>query len=267
MDLNIQEETQTDNQTVHSITRDNFKKLIDAMKFTVDFECTDCSLNNGMIRQKTNNSISIIQVDLREFLNNLSVSFANAKQKVGIMRALSNIDENVKLEDQNIKVVITDKDYIISDPLSTLTFTKPINDFLDNKFIPENDFNQKINISDDLLIMSIQIDPYMIKRIKDISEYLEVDLVTIDVNGYEGSLSINQNNKQNKGKIISGIELNKEMPSKVFTVPLTPFRIDVSSPIEFSVYGTNKDDILLCKFSLKLNNQIPVETFVLVKLK
>jgi len=245
-----------------SVQRDDFTKLLGAMKL-IENCCTDCDIVDGKIRQKTNDRHSIIEIDVSDILGSNELCLSLIKQKVSLLRAFE-LDDNVTVDDENIAIELNDEGYTFIDPLSKMTFRKPLKKFLDNSYISEDEFSSMITLSEENLVLNYEISAYMSKRIKNICEGFNNEIVQCELNGLAAELKIYTVNRENSATVSNEISLNREMPTKNFKMTYLPFAMDINSDITLSAYQTNAE-VLLCKFEQKFYG-VPVVLFTQVRL-
>lgn len=246
-----------------SLSRMEFTKLFGTIKILQD-SCTDCDISGGFIRQKTNDRSAIVEIDLSNILkeNNLSISLI--KQKVLLLKSFE-LDDNVQIDDEKISIIFSDKDYTFTDFFSNIVFRKPSQKYLDNKFIPEEDFKNMIKISEDNLVLNYDIPSHLAKRIKGICEGFNVDTVLVKMDEYHASIHAITINNENTSRVIKEISLNSKIPKSNFKMIILPFMLDVSSDIKLMIYSIS-DTMMLCKFQLT-HFDIPISIYCKVKVE
>jgi hypothetical protein len=268
MDLAVEatvESAVSENQLVEA-SREDFRKLHDAVKLIVDSNCTDCVIEEGVIRQTTNDKQCIVQIDMSSILPDLSIGLSNAKQKVGLMRIILNVDESVKLKDQNVYIQTLEKNFKLSDERWEYSLSKPIPDLMDNKFIEETVFKKQIECSDDDLILSVDLDPDIIRGVQQNCELFQNNMVTFILEDDKADIKMSENSNTNSGKIKSDISLNvTDVAKSQFRLFSLPFRMDLNSSMQINVWRKTADKYL-CQCSLELDGSVPVTVFTQVKL-
>jgi hypothetical protein len=215
-----------------------------------------------------NDKRSIIKVDLTSIQSDLNISLVNAKQKVGLMRIILNVDESVNLNDSNVYIHTLDKNYKLYDERWEYTIQIPLADLLDNKFMNDDNFESKVqnSITDDALILSTDISPDIIRGVQSNCELFNNNSVNFELEGDSADIKMSEQSKTNSGKIQSNISLNiSDMPKSMFQLDSLPFRLDLNSSMQINVYKM-KDDTCLCTCDLELDGSIPVSIYSRVKL-
>lgn len=246
-----------------SIPRDQFTKLLGTIKI-IENCCTDCDIVGGKIRQKTNDRHFILDIDLTDILQTNDLSLQLIKQKVALLKSFE-LDDNVTVDDENVGIEYSDKEYTFFDPLSTVKIRIPLKKFLDNPFIEEEKFSQMLTISEENMIFEHTASAYMAKRIKGVCEGFGVESLKCSLENYDATLSTQAQNHELVFKEKKAITLNREMPKRFFQFMYLPFSFDISSDVSISAYQTS-NDVLLCKFGLTYYGT-PISIYTQVKLQ
>lgn len=229
-----------------SLEREKFSKMLNLIKL-VENHCTDADIQKGKIRQKTNNRQSILDIDLTSILGDNDLSLSLIKNKVQLLKSYE-LDENVQLTEKNILIEANDSNYEFTDPLSKMIFRKPSPKFLDNKFIPDEEFNQIIKCKEENLLFSYTISNYLKRRMLAACLGFDTDLLTFNLNEFKGSAVIQPTNKENITNFIEEITLNKQVPNQSFMISNLAFILDVASDVVLNCYVVT-NDVYLCKIS------------------
>ena len=101
------------------------------------------------------------------------------------------------------------------------------------------------------LILSTNINSYMCKRVKQITEGFNNQAVIWNMNGLDATLDTETNNKENTSTLVKGIPLNKEIDNKMSKMVSLPFVLDINSDVQVDAYQVGKkNEIMVCKFSM-----------------
>jgi hypothetical protein len=92
-------------------------------------QCNDVDINQGIIRQHSNGSAAIFEVDLKPVVGELTLTITNLKEKLKTLKAFTG---GVTLEPGPDEVVFTDG-------VSSLTIMNPDRNHLDNKFMSQQE--------------------------------------------------------------------------------------------------------------------------------
>lgn len=255
------EELQQTNDTEFVISRDDFSKLLLMLKI-FENHCTDCDIQNGLMRCRTNDRQSIISMDLTSIINENALTFSLIKNKLNILKTFE-LDDNVQVEDKNIMITINDSNYEFKDQFTKISFRKPIIKFLDNKFIKDDEFASMIQCNEESLVFSYDISNYIKKRISNNCLGHQTDIINCVISDMTGKFFIEPKNHEDKTDFINDIIINTNVGDKQFKVYVFPFTLDVQSDIKMSVYAKSSN-IYLCKIDQKYYG-IPITIYMQTK--
>lgn len=227
------------------LEREKFTKLINLMKL-FENHCTDCDIQFGKIRQKTNDRQLIIDIDVSSILAENDFSLSSAKNKLSQLKAFE-LDDNVQMTNKSIVIESNDSNYEISDLLSRLILRKPSSAHIDNSFITDEDFGQLVVCKEESLLFKFVISNYLKKRTSSIAMLFDNDMVKCELDELIAKIYVVSGDKQNKFTLQQEIQTNKKMPHSSFTLLTIPFNLDVASDITISCYTIN-DSTVLCKY-------------------
>jgi len=60
-------------------------------------ECNDIDINNGIIRQRSNDKTSIFQIDLNPILPDVTMSISDIKKKIDLFKIFAGQDVNIEI--------------------------------------------------------------------------------------------------------------------------------------------------------------------------
>ncbi len=235
----------SENNYEMSISRDDFSKLLNLLK-TFENICTDCDVQNGMIRCKNNDRHAIIEMDLTSILQQNCLSFSLIKNKVALLKSFE-LDDNVQVEDRTIRIISNDSNYEFYDPFSRLVFRKPLRNYLDNQFITNEEFSSMITLSEDNLIFSHVISNYIKKRIANISINCQTDMIACEMIDNSALLKVSSSNGENSSIVVKDIPLNRTLTDLKFNLNSIAFMLDIASDLTFNCYKISSDR-MMCKF-------------------
>ena len=233
------------------IKREDFSKFLNTIKL-IQEHCTDCEINNGQIRQISNDKHCRFEIDLSQVLPETSMLFTALKLKIMLLKAFE-LDTTTLPEgaDQNIIFESDDKYYRFIDLYSDLKFRIPLQKYLDNTFIPDEDWNKMINtLQEENLIMSTVINSYLSKRVKAITEGFENDVIILKMEDFGGIIASETSNKDNTSDLVRDIELNTKMDKCQVRMVSLPFTLDLNSDVLMDVYKLSKK-VVMCRWKVK----------------
>lgn len=234
-----------------TLKRDEFSKFLNSIKLIQDV-CTDCDIQNGVIRQRTNDRHAIVEIDLSSVLDDSTLCFTLLKQKIALLKSFE-LDDSARVGDdeKDITIELNEKTYKFIDVFSTLTFRIPIRKFLDNTFVSVEEVSNMFALREEDLVLSYNVSSYMCRRIKSITEGFNTDVVVWKMKGFDASLQTESSNKDNSSQLIKNISLNTEMDSMESKMISLPLCLDINSDVEINGYKIKDGKVLLCRFQMK----------------
>ena len=196
--------------------------------------CNDVDIRNGFIRQRTNDSATVFEVDLTNIISGMSLPISELKNKLDIFKCFSG---------QEASITTTEDSFIISDQYSTLKIKNPILDFLDNKFITKEELLRVISANPEDLILSTQISKKISDRMRIVSSSFHINSVQAIINGETASVSCSTQSKDNFAEFAKDIVSNKELNHSANLV-ITPFVIDHDGDISFEMYDSGNNVVI-----------------------
>jgi hypothetical protein len=238
-----------------SLTKDQFSNLIRVLSILQD-ECNDCDIRNGVVRQFNNAINSIFHIELSNFIQTSNIPMSLLKQKIEMFKNFSD-EEEIKF---NVSEEVEGGHFIIAGKHSSLRMDFPKLEYLDNKFMDEEDFARKIaDLKEDNLILSSDINKGICNKIKGISKVFNSEAVKLVFNGKKAGLVSQSAGKDNFIKFITNLDISKDIPKSVGNLYIALFTIDHDDDISLSVHLLN-DDLIVAKSSAKVGD-IEVDVF------
>lgn len=238
-----------------NLTKDQFSNLIRVLSILQD-ECNDCDIRGGVIRQFNNAINSIFHIDLSNFVQTSNIPMSLLKQKIEMFKNFSG-EEEVKV---NVSEETEGGNFIIAGKYSSLRMNFPPLEYLDNKFMDEEDFAKKIvNVKEDNLILSVDINKAVCNTIKGISKVFNSESIKLVFNGKKAGLVSQSAGKDNFVKFITNLDVSKEIPKSVGNLYIALFTIDHDDDISLDVHLLD-DGLVVAKSSSKVGD-IKVNVF------
>jgi hypothetical protein len=173
------------------------------------------------------------------------------------------LDDNVQVEDKTIIIESNESNYEINDPFSKMVFRKPVQKYIDNKFIPESEFTTMIRCDEEHLVFSYDINNYLKRRISNIALGFQSDIIKCKIIENGGHLSAETRNHDDSSSFVDDIVLNIEVPDCEFKMIAMPFILDVASDMKLGVYKVS-NDVFMCKFDQSFYG-VPIAVYTQVK--
>lgn len=245
------------------LTRDKFSKLLMMLDLFKD-HCTDVDIHHGLMRCKSTDARSFIEMDLTSVLEDKDLMMSAIRNKIILLKALE-VDDNVTMEDRNIYIESNESNVEFTDQMSKTIFRKPVVKYMENRFCEDSDFKSLVNILEENLLLRHQFSSYMKKRISTTVTALQTESIQFRLNGDTCSATTQSQNKQDSMIIANSITLNRPISDKVFDIPITTFNLNLMADINLSAYLPEKSNICTCKFDMTYFG-IPIHIYHKVKL-
>lgn len=213
--------------------------------------CNDADIRGGILRQRTNNHTSVFEVDLRAIFGDADIALTNLKQKLELLKTF---------QGQDVEVVITEPDdegggsYNFKDEYSSINFICPTMDFMDNKFMDEEELESIFPSSEDDLVFEKDLKQLLSDRIKIVSHHFAIETVLVEFNGETASISASTPSKDQSAKFADGIVMNEEISNAATYISNVAFAMDHETDIKYSMYKDPNQSVALNQFSTQIGD-------------
>jgi len=205
--------------------------------------CNDVDIRNGFIRQRSNDSPTVFEIDLTPIIGEISLPITILKSKLDIFKYFTN---------QEVSIIALDKKFIIDNNRSSIEFQYPDLSFLDNKYISPEELSRVIITNYDDLILTTQVSKDISELIKGVSSSFHVNSLQVVFSGNTASVSTLSQSKDSFAGFIKNIIVNKEL-DHVANLIVTPFIIDHDGDINFEMYDIGSN-VVINTFSTTIGN-------------
>jgi hypothetical protein len=196
--------------------------------------CNDVDIRDGFIRQRSNDSATVFEIDLTSIISNMNLPISELKNKLDIFKCFSG---------EEVSISTNDDCFTIADQYSMLKIKNPILEFMDNKFISQEELSRVISPNQDDLILSTPISKKISDRMRVISSSFHINSVQTIFNGETASISCSTQSKDNFAKFVNDIVSNKELNHSANLV-ITPFIIDHDGDINFEMFDSGNNVVI-----------------------
>jgi hypothetical protein len=209
-----------------SLSGEKYDEFIRCISLVRD-ECNDLDIRNGMIRQRTNDISAVFELDLAPLIPGLNLPLTNIKQKIDLLKCFS---------EREVEITVNERDFSFTDEYSTLRFDTPNLEFMDNKFMPDEEMNSIFNVDESDLILTCSIEKVISERMKIITAGFNVNNIQVAFNGSNASITTRSQSKDQHAKLVHGIVAEREM-NAVTNIVAIPFIIDHDGDMSFTMYN------------------------------
>jgi len=190
--------------------------------------CNDVDIQEGVARQRTNDKATVFEIMLTSILDDLSIPLINLKQKLDLLKIFSEQEVEITVED--------DGSFSFSDQYSTLHFDGPDLDFMDNKFLTDEELDSIFVLNEEDMILNTELSTTISERMRVIAQGFSVNTTQVVFDGETASMTMQTQSKEQTAKIISDIMAERVMNCTSSLVN-TPFIIDHDGDIIFKMYN------------------------------
>lgn len=198
-----------------NLSKEKFKTLCTILQMLKD-ECQDIHVKNGKLCQLTDKKNAIIQMDVSAIMNDKDIMLSGIRQKYEIL------DPFVK---QNVHVNLdTDETgYVFRDSISKIFFRMPVEQFISNKYLTEEEFMNKIDVDENNRIFKYKIEKYHIGRLTSYQKALGANLLRIEFSNGKALFKILPSD-QSTSTVIDFLSLEDELDDSSVN-GVTPYSI------------------------------------------
>jgi len=178
------------------LDKDTYLALINAITVSAEF-CSDFTIKDGFVRQLSDDRIILLEISVG--LNDLYFRLANAKQKLKMFSLFK--------ESEAVSFEIEGNQLTFGDDVTKISFIQPAEDIMFSTYIETDKLHEMINVSEDDLVTTIQLDENLLGRIRTITDVLNTRQVIFK----HDKLFITSDDKSQKAIITSIDNLNTDL--------------------------------------------------------
>ena len=200
-------------------------------------QCNDADINQGIIRQRSNDSSAIFEIDLRSVVGGLTLTITNFKEKL----------KTLKMFKSGVTITPGQNEVVFSDGVSSFSILNPDRNYLDNKFMSQQELESLFPgvFQETSLLIRNRIEKKMLKRIRTALSKLHRDTYEVVFAKHSASLRVEtETGKSNQPSevfcIIRDIPLFEPTIGYAQLSPL-PFKsFDCDGDMVWELYRVNK---------------------------
>jgi hypothetical protein len=204
-------------------------------------ECNDIDINNGFVRQRSNDKTSIFQIDLTPILPDVSMSISDIKKKLDLFKIFAGQEVNFEIDNEG-------GSFIISDQFSSLKFMMTTPQFIDNKFMSQEELEAIFNLNEDELILEHELQSMITDRIRVITASFNIKAIQVIFDGETAMITAGTQAKDQFAKFAENLPTNVVFDKSSANLGVIPFSIEHDEDIEFKMYKDPDQDITLNTF-------------------
>jgi len=212
--------------------------------------CNDVDIRSGVVRQRSNDLTCVFEMDLNPLLTDVTFAITDLRKKLDLLKTFQNQDVTINIVDQGSG----ESYFTFSDQYSSIKIVAPTLDFMDNKWMSEEELNNIFNMSDDELIMETDLSSIITDRIKLVTDNFNTQAIQVLFDGDKASIVAATQSRDQFAKFIEGIVTNVEFEKCSSNLSIVPFSIDHDTDVEFKMYKDPAQAVSLNKTSTTLGD-------------
>ena len=208
-----------------NLDAEKFEQFVRCLSILRDI-CNDADIRNGIIRQRTNDNTTVFEIDLRQYIDDMDIPLPTVKGKIDLFKMFNG---------QEVEISTDEESYSFTDQHTSLNFLKPNLDYLDNKYLPEDELESIFGTNPEDLLLTTDISETISERMKIVSQGFNVNTVQVALNGDNAVISMSSQARDQHAKLVSSVSLEREIYGESNLV-VTPLTVDHDSDMEFQIY-------------------------------
>jgi hypothetical protein len=209
---------------------ETFLNLLTSMKDI----CNDIDIQEGIIRQRSNDKNALFELDFSTILPSMSFVLIDLKKKLDLLKIFVGQD-NITIKSYKDEPDIQNY-FEFSDNYTRITFKEPSSDFIDNKFVTEQESSTTFAHNEADLLLQTNLSMLITNRVKIITTSFNTPAIQIFFDGEEASLRARTQSKDQTANILTNIQTNIMLEKCFVNITAIPFTIEHDSDMEMSMY-------------------------------
>lgn len=199
--------------------------------------CNDVVIDDGIIRQRSNDSSAIFEVDLKPIVGGATFTISNFKEKLKTLKTLKS----------RVTITLGQSEAVFSDALSFYSFPAPDRNYLDNKFMNQQELESLFPAfpQETFPLIKNRIEKIILKRIRITLSRLKTNTCKVVFAKHSASLRIENETGKSKQPSIS-VDIIKDIPlfeptTGYAQLPPLPFKsFDFDGEMGWELYRVDK---------------------------
>jgi hypothetical protein len=214
--------------------------------------CNDIDIRHGIIRQRSNDKSSIFLIDLTTILGVVDLPIINLKQKLDLLKIFNGSPE--------VQIEFNDTSYAIFDSQSKLIFSNPNLDFIDNKFMTQEELDESLLIDHENTILSVDIPKVIGDRIKIICTSFNVNTIKVHFQEDLASIITKTRSLEQEAVFMKDIKTRETLNCDSNLV-IIPFVIDHDENLRFIMYRTTSTPTIAVNKFVTVLGHLPITIY------
>jgi len=229
-----------------NLDKDQYGELLRCVSILKD-ECNDADIRNGVIRQRSNEKISVFEIDLSNIISDINIPITDLKRKIDLLKIFEGGEVTITIDETT-----NPASFSFSDEYSSLKFLFTRLDFMDNKYLTEEELQASFILDESDVILNTSIPKNISDRIRIVCQSFSINSIQILLEEGTASLVAKTQSKDQFAKFYSGIVVDRPMTAFANIVAI-PFMIDHDTDVSFKMYNV-RGNIIVNKFTTSIMN-------------
>jgi len=240
--VEAEQEANDDTLTICELNEDQYNEFFRVISILKE-SCEDLDIIGGVVRQRSTDNSSIFEIDLRSYLEDINLPLSKLKQKIELLKMFTG---------NEVKISVDEETCTFSDDYSTLSFKKVLPDYLDNRFMSEEDLNAIFNLNEDSLLLSTEVPTRISERINAIKQGFSITAIQINFEEETANMTAVTQSKDQHAKLMSDLITEASLIGTTDLL-ITPFIIDHDGDMSFKMYNI-AEGVLVNKVDTTIGN-------------
>jgi len=226
----------------------NFLKCVMNLKE----ECNDVDIRDGIIRQRTNDKSSIFEMDMTPIIGESTFVISDLRKKIDLLKLFSGQGD--------VDITIEQSHFIFSDQYSSIKFISPSLQFVDNKYMSQEELHKLFIMNEEDLILDCDMSNVITERIRVTTTNFNITAIQVNFSGETASIIAATQAKDQFAKFIDGIPTNVVLEDCIANLPIVPFSIEHDVDVKFKMFKDPKHPIALNELSTAMGD-VPISVY------
>ena len=196
--------------------------------------CNDVDIRNGRIRQRTNDLTSVFEMDLTSLITDAAIPITNLKKKLDLLKTFAGEDVVIEIHEGETE---SESYFIVSDEQSSIRFKFPALEFMDNKYMTEEERDNIFLLNEDELMLHDQLNNVISERIRIITDNFNTQSLQVKFSGDTAMITASTQSKDQTAKFKSNIPTTIEFEGDyISNLSAVPFCIEHDTDLEFKMH-------------------------------
>lgn len=209
--------------------------------------CDDLIIRKGIIRQRSNKKSTLFEIDCREIVGENTILLSDIATKEKLLTPF-------RKQSVDVNLIIEENGFIFHDEYSKIRHDRPFERYLQNPFIEEKDLLERIDMDNNIKIISGKFERHILDRMSIWTDILSATQLRVDFDGSSAIFTVRPSDSANTTLgtllILDGIEQPLEGYSGY---AVEPFQANVEN---FAVdFWKQKSGIILMKLSSFIDSE------------